>query len=370
HIALNLDGDLANRDRLYRNRCDGTFEDRSAALDPHGDPALYSAALASFAGHLDNDLWPDIYVANVAGQEGSSHQDRIYRNLGAGQFEEMTPALPGVGEDAQAAMGIDVGDVDLDGHWDVYIADIYATEFDAPPLGNVLYRGGPTPVPGSGVLMAFSDNEAPQWGVEGTDSWGVNFFDVDLDGDEDLFVATMASAEDELFFRNDGDGFAEISKVAGILTGNSRGSAVADYDRDGDLDLAVINQGSGGLQIFRNDTVGAGHWLALELRGVASSTEGIGAVVELDVGTVTQRRQVKGGSSAHSQDDLVVFFGVGDAAMVDEVRVYWASGSVQRLVGLEVNRRLEVVEDALMVDGFEAGDLKRWSAAAGVAAPE
>ena len=256
-------------------------------------------------------------------------------------------------------MGIDVADIDSDGHWDVYLSDIYDTNFDSTPLGNVFYRGQATASLIGGA--PFTDNVAPTWNIEGNDSWGVNFFDADHDGDEELFVSTMATAQQELFYRNDGTTFTEISAQLGFTTGNSRGSATADYDRDGDLDLAVINQG-GGLQLFRNDTQSTNHWLMLDLKGWASSTDAIGTVVELDAGGVTRRRQIKGSSSAHSQDDLAVHFGIGANTTIDEVRIYWPSGHVQTLANIAADQRISVDEEALFLDGFESGDLRAWSA--------
>ena len=288
----------------------------------------------------------------------------IYINQGPGPggevtFEEVAGTLSGVGNDAQAGMGIDVADVDLDGNWDVYISDIFNTLLDEDPLGNVLYLGD-----GQG---GFSDNLAVESGVEGANSWGVNFFDADLDGLEDLYVSTIAGDDQELFYRNNGTNamgiptFTNVAAAAGFDTRNSRGSAVADYDRDGDLDIVVSNQNSA-LQLFRNDTKTTGHWLVVELEGRASNTDGINAVVEARTGTIVRRRQVKGGSSAHSQDALAVHFGLGSATVVDELRILWPSGFETVLEAVVSDQYLEVVEALLFADGFESGDLRRWSA--------
>jgi hypothetical protein len=360
HLVMNSGGSAVNKDRLYRNLCDGTFEDVTAAsgVNPGTDPDSYRGALAFIAAHLDSDLWPELYVINAAGADPQPYiNDLLYRNLGgvegAAAFAEVTGTMAGIGDDAQAGMGADVADVDHDGDWDLYISDLLNTTRDELPLGNVLYLGN-----GDGTL---ADNSAPAAGVVGHNSWGVNFFDVDHDTFEDLFVATTSAANTEILYRNDGDGtFTNVADSAGIVTGNSRGSAVADYDRDGDLDLAVINQG-GPLQLYRNDTVGTGHWLQIVLRGSESSREGIGAVVEATVGGAVLRRQLEGGSSAHSQDSRVVHFGLGDAATVDLLRVLWPSGRVDELTGVAADQRITVNEGQLFADGFESGDLSGWS---------
>ena len=124
-----------------------------------------------------------------------------------------TPNSPGVGDDAPAAMGITVGDIDLDGDWDVFISDI-----DGLPL----YENT-----GTADIM-FADDSAPAAGIEAQSSWGVNFFDADHDGYEDLFIAQVTPT-DRLYL-NDQDGtFTDISDSAGPFDNglsHGRGSAV------------------------------------------------------------------------------------------------------------------------------------------------
>ena len=369
HMVLNHGGHEANRDRLFRNRCDGTFEDRTDALGLSdagpGDATSLRGALASAAFHLDGDLWSELIVIHITYSQSSLYlEDFIFKNEGPAEvpFREILGAMAGVGDDAQAGMGVDTADVDLDGDWDLYITDIYNTTLDAEPLGNVYYEAD-----GTG---GYSDNSAPSLGIEADNSWGVNFFDADLDGFEDLYVATIAPNPREFFFRNDGleggvhAGFTNIADQIGYTTGNSRGSAVADYDRDGDLDFAVVNQ-NGPLQLFRNDSVTSGHWLALELQGTVSSPDAIGTLVEARTGSTVRRRQVKGGSSAHSQDSLTVHFGFGDAERVDELLVRWPSGRQTRLFDVELDRYLVIAEGPFFEDGFESGDVSAWSQAFG-----
>jgi hypothetical protein len=347
HMVFQAAMDPSNRDRLYRNRCDGTFEDVTddvALYSADGDQsAEYRGTLAVVAGHFDNDRWPDLYVAHaspgIADMDfPEAHFDRIFKNR-MGVFREMD--FPGVGDDAQAAMGIDFADIDRDGDWDVYITDMFdhAYELETGMFGNPLYlnTGG----------RALVENTADQAAVQANDSWGVNFFDADHDGYEDLLVATFSRAEGlSYMYRNRGDGtFEDVSATAGVVTAEGRGSACADYDRDGDIDVAVVNQ-DGVLQLFRNETQGVGHWIQIELHGTDSNADAIGAMVtvrstldELDL----QQRQVKGGSSAHSQDSLVTHFGTGDNELVD-FKVAWPSGVVTQRWGVAVDQRYVVVE--------------------------
>ncbi|MGH9464107.1 MAG: malectin domain-containing carbohydrate-binding protein, partial [Thermoanaerobaculia bacterium] len=341
HFVLNSAGHPANRDRLYRNRCDGTFEDVTAlsGVNPGTDPMTYRAALAFLGADLDGDLWPDLWAVNTSGDQPSPlHHDLIYRNNGDGTFTLLTDIGPyvGIGDDAQAGMGIDAADVDLDGDWDVYLSDLLNTNLDALPLGNPFYRSY-----GDGT---FEDNSAPAAGIVGNDSWPVNFFDVDHDGDEDLYVGTAGGVPSDYLYINDGTGnFVDVAAAMGIFSGNRRGGATADYDRDGDLDLAVINQ-AGPLQVYRNDTAGAGNWLQLRLFGRQSNGDAIGTLVEAWTDGGRQMRQVKGGSSAHSQDGLPVHFGLAEAPRVDAVEVHWPSGRVDRLLDVGGNGLVNVVE--------------------------
>ena len=356
HLVMNGGGQAANRDTLYRNRCDGTFDDvtTAAELADGSDPSDLRGSLAFLAAHLDDDLWPDLYVVHAAGTDNQPFiNDFLYRNQDGDFFVEVLDAMDGPGDDTQAGMGIDVADIDLDGRWDVYISDLINTTRDELPRGNALYLGQ-----GGGV---FSDNVAPDHGVTGHNSWGVSFFDMDHDGDVDLHVATTSNAPEELLYVNDGAGlFTNLGPAIGMTTGNSRGSAVADYDRDGDLDLAVVNQ-FGFLQLFRNDTTGPGHWLQIDLVARTSNLDAIGAVVKVLTGERTLLRQITGGTSAHSQHDPVVHVGLADALWADVVEVHWPAGGVSKLTSIGADQRVAVEEGTVFVNGFESGGTDGWS---------
>ncbi|MDE0024138.1 MAG: FG-GAP-like repeat-containing protein [Spirochaetaceae bacterium] len=360
HIVINNEADPANRDRLFHNECDGTFTD---ATD-HALPAAadYRAALVVYGAHLDDDLWPDLYVVNVAGNGANRalHTDQVYRNRD-GRFVQVFDDWPWIGDDAQAGMGIAAADVDLNGTWDLYITDLLdATTLERPPGGNVLYLGD--------ASGAWADNKAAGAGVAGTDSWGINFLDADHDGWEDLYVATMVHLNDELLYANNRNGtFTNVAAQAGYDgydTGASRGSAVADYDGDGDLDIAVVNQHephcahrpppSCSLQLLRNDTATAGNWLKLRLTGTASNRSAIGALVRVQAGPLRLMRQVTGGSSGHSQNSLVVHFGLGRVDLVNRVEILWPSGARTNWSAQPPDTLIDVVEGRACTDGQRA----------------
>lgn len=348
HMVLQKDGRASNRDRLFRNRCDGTFSDVTLeaglyqTLAP--EHSTYRPTLAVVGGHLNGDRYPDLYIVQVSpGIPGryrpEGHIDRILYGTSRGVFEEQEFA--GVGDDAQAGMGIDFADIDLDGDIDIYISDLWEHKYELespPPYGNPLYLNEGD---------ALQENSAGAAGVQGGSSWGVNFFDADADGDEDLFVGTTGEfAGRSYLYTNNGDGtFHDVSQIAKIDTGQVRGSAVADYDGDGDLDLALVNE-DGPLQLFRNDSTNLGNWLEVRLTSTLSNRSAIGAIVLIRTDGQVQRREVKGGSSTHSQDDLVVHFGLDRAVEVDRLVVLWPSRQVSVLRNLPVNELIEVLEDS------------------------
>ncbi len=343
HWACQHPGGAGNEDRMYFNNGDGTFTDVTATSGLHlyGGPVAVRPSLCAIGAHLDQNLWPDLYVGNVQ-DPAPLHFDFLYRNAGDGTFTDATGLSPGIGDDAAAAMGIAVADIELDGDWDVYISDIYDPGADAPPVGNPLYRNN-----GNGT---FTDNTADLAGVQGTHSWGVNFIDADQDGYEDLFLATMSGLSD-ILYRNNGNGtFMNVSAFAGMQAGgDSRGSALADYDGDGDQDIAVVNHG-GMLRLYRNDSFSPGHWLQVRLRGTESNRDAIGALAVVVSGGHKMMRQVLGGSSAHSQDSLVLHFGLGSNPSTESLEIFWPSGAVSSLSNVAGNQLVEIVEEPCPAD--------------------
>ena len=338
-MAWDAGGFPWNRNTFYENNCDGTFTDvtASSGVDTGTDSLMYRPTLAFIGAHLNDDLWPDMYVVNV--QDVSPfHFDFIYMNNGGTGFTEVADDMPFVGDDSGAGMGIDVADIDHDGDWDIYITDIEDPGNEPVAEGNVLYLSN-----GDGT---WSENVSVAAGVKGKFSWGTNFLDVDQDGYEDLFVGATNT---DLLYHNDGDGtFTDISAAAGItLAGSARGTAVADFDRDGDLDILVVNNmvtQSKGLRLYRNDTIGAGNRLQVRLMATQSNRSAIGTMLKAEANGVTYMRQIKGGSSVHSQSDMVAHFGLGDATTVGTLTVQWPSGMEQTFTNLDVNQCIVLVE--------------------------
>ena len=248
---------------------------------------------------------------------------------------------------------MDVGDIDNDGDWDLYITDMSGV--GPLPDGNALYLGRT-----DGRL---NDNVADLRGVQGVTSWACNFADFDNDGWTDLWVGTEGAAVPELLYRNLHDGRFHSASVPGFSGNDARGGATADYDGDGDVDLCVWNQGAATC-IYRNDSVGLPHWLEFELTGVTANRSAIGAVVELTApGEQPQRRRVSGGDSSHSQQDHVLHFGLLHH-VVAEASIDWPDGSHEDLGSLPADRLYFVLQGAGPQPEVLTDHVARWDQSA------
>ncbi len=309
-----------NPDRLLRGHCDGTFEDVTATLGVDGRGR---DGLVGFWWDHDFDRYPELYVGNNSDHDdGPAHDPRdvFYRNRG-GTFEEWTDDP--IGYDAWAAMGADVGDVDADGDWDLYVTDVF--KLPPAPRGNVLYLGTE-----DGGL---TDNRCHEAGIcFGYNSWPTNFEDFDNDGWIDLWVGSSLPRQPNLVFLNraDGTGRFVVHRQEGFLGQHARAGTTADYDGDGDIDIFLFDEGADS-SLWANQRIAgpAGptppdrHWIALKLVGVQSNRAAIGAVVRTEVDGVRMMRRVTGGDSAHSHRQLILHFGLGHAEHLSRIEIDW-----------------------------------------------
>ena len=328
-------------DVLYHNNGDGTFADVSVAAgidDPSGK------GLGVVALDYDGDGDQDLFVAN----DGTPNF--LYQNLGDGTFENAAlkkgVAYNGVGE-SEAGMGVDFGDYDNDGDFDLFVANFsYET--------NTLYRN-------EGVF--FKDVTAAAGLADPSHrflGFGTNFLDYDNDGDLDLYVANghvqdkialfqsgVEYMQEHQLFRNDGGGsYAEASSISGewfLHKQISRGAAFGDYDGDGDVDVLVTNCG-GEAKLVRNDGGNRENWLMVRTMGTHSNRDGIGTRVRVVAEGLEQVRQVRSGSSYLTASDPRLHFGLSHRTRIDLVEVRWPSGLVQRLEQVPVNQVLVIEE--------------------------
>jgi hypothetical protein len=374
-------GALPNR--LFRNRGGLRFED--ATSKSGADDSGWTQAVSHV--DFDRDGRQDLIVANDYGRNA------FLRNLGGGRFEDVAPAL-GI-TSAYHSMNVGVADLNDDDHPDIYISNIamlvkddkYAfpdlntpLHFDLRALANmrvkesdVLYMSR---VEG-GRLVAYQPSTEVERGPTSTGwAWDAEFFDFDLDGDDDLYLVNGTndfhafamvyrrldegpkggeyllgwSRESKILFENDAGKLRHAAAKSGAdFVGNSRSTAYLDFDADGDLDIAV-NNFHAPARFFRNDADRSGnHWLEVRLVGDparGSNRDAIGARI---VATTAEgrriRREVQGGSGYLSMNPKRQHLGLGRAETVD-LRIVWPNGDEEVLRGLAVDRAVVVRQGA------------------------
>ncbi len=164
--------------------------------------------------------------------------------------------------------------------------------------------------------------------------------------------------EHNVLLRNDGRGpggslrFTDVGMAAGADDEkDGRGMAIADFDNDGDLDIAINNNpGDSGKEeraratLLRNNVGERRNWLAVELRGTKSNRDGVGAVVRIEAGGEKQMRFVTAGSGYASQNSARLYFGLNDKTQADVMTVRWPSGLVEKFEGVKARQLLRVTE--------------------------
>ena len=183
--------------------------------------------------------------------------------------------------------------------------------------------------------------------------WGTEFVDYDNDGYKDLFIAnghTLEDAQDrahlvpqrmQLFWRRGEEGFFDATSAAGEpferqLVG--RGAAAADYDGDGNIDMAVAQNG-GGLLLLRNTGSTENHWVAVALAQPGANGFALGARIQVSTAGAQQTHVVGSSPSYLSHNDLTVHFGLGAAERVDAITVRWPDGTEETWSDLATDRR-------------------------------
>jgi len=326
--------------RLYHNLGGGRFEDvtqRAGLYDPT------SKALGVAVIDYDLDGWPDLAVAN------DTQPNKLYRNNHNGTFtEQAVQAGIAFSEDgiARGAMGIDAGDFDRSGFPSLAIGNfsnqmigLYHNE------GNRFFIDeGPSSEVGRASLLSLS--------------FGLFYFDYDLDGLEDLFVANghiepeiariqhqVTYAELPLLFHDEGRGhFKEMGKQLGFTRAVvGRGAAYADIDNDGAPDVLLTTNG-GPAYLYRNVGGSGNNAIRIKTVGTRTNRDGIGAVVRVHAANGDNWQTVHSGSSYCSQSELTLTFGLGKATQAEPVEIIWSSGQHDTLRNLKANATYTIEE--------------------------
>ncbi|HLE68843.1 MAG TPA: CRTAC1 family protein, partial [Vicinamibacteria bacterium] len=318
---------------LYHNRGDGTFEDWTERAGVENRETYQLGAVFS---DLDLDSDPDLYVAT------DTTLNLLFENRGDGTFEDRSllsgTGLSGSGME-QAGMGVDVGDVNEDGRFDIFVTN-FSDDY------NTLYlnQGGLRFVDSSDLANLVVPS-LPYLG------WSTRLADLDSDGDLDVFVVNghVYPQVDEghigesfrqpmQVFWNRGDGtFEDATAELGAPLSKpraSRGAALGDLDGDLRQDI-VVNVMDEAPVLIRNQISGATRAVVLELIGRVANRDGLGAVVRARIGDRRLVREVGGDRGYLSHSDPRVYLGLGAASRVDEIRIQWPGGGEEALDGLE-----------------------------------
>ena len=325
-------------DELYLNEGNGHFSPMASQMGISGpDNRALGVVIADFRG----DEVPEIYVANDATANFMFERDA------SGKYVD-TASRIGCALDAngfgQASMGIAAGDYNRDG-----LLDIYVTHFEGE--WNTFYQNLGE--------FGFRDATADMNAVQPTLPWvgfGVIMEDFDQNGFEDVFVSN-GHIDDRgrknvlemppLLLSFDGSVWHDTSASAGPYFQAryvGRGCSQADFDDDGDFDIAVVHQNKPAA-ILVNESQ-RGHWLSLELIGKTSNRHGIGALVEVLQGVSKITQQLVGGGSYCSSRQPKLIFGLGESAGPCSVNVRWPNGTRQSLRDLPVDQHLVIREVA------------------------
>ena len=353
---MNFEGAFA---RLYRNQGDGTFADvsESSGLQVRnpatGVPRAKSLGVAPV--DLDRDGWIDLVVAN------DTVPNFVFMNRpdGAGggrRFEEIG-AESGVAFDSygntRGAMGIDTAYHRNDDNLAIAIGN-FANEMTA------LYVAQRTPTRFSDEAIGDGIGPATRLAL----TFGLFFFDYDLDGWQDLLginghldeqITALQQSQQyrqpaQLFWNGMGAGHPGFLEVGPDRAGTDlftplvgRGSAYADFDGDGDLDV-VMTQIAGPPLLLRNDQQTGHSWVRVKLVGVRSNRDAIGAWVHADWEGRRVSRQVMPTRGYLSQSELPVTIGLGSAGAPARLEIEWPGGGRQIVEPVEVNRTLVIRE--------------------------
>lgn len=386
--------EIGEPDELYLNRGEGRFEPADPLeyfFDEDGNSIGLTPdwGLTSTFRDVNGDNHPDLYVANDFWTP-----DRFWINQGDGTFERIN--RNGIRNMSFSSMGVDFSDINRDGHLDFVVTEMlsrehssrlqqsseFLPEYEGRTLHNrnSVYLNRGDSIPNFAQIAHYSGLEATEW------SWGTSFLDVDLDGFEDLIVATgftndyqdmdtqiamytadMSNNErggdilryprlelKNQIFRNNGDlTFSDQSENWGFDSEDiSMGMALADLDNDGDKDI-IFNRLDNIASLYENRSNHSR--IAVRLKGTSPNTQSIGAKVELIGGSLIQNKEIIAGGNYLSSSQKQVVFSAEDGKNDYSIKVIWPGGNYSLIEDVGANRIYEIDQESIVLHKIEAG---------------
>jgi hypothetical protein len=326
-----VDGDLdlfltnyGTGDLLFQNNGDIEFSINEPVEEPGWEQYLSTGAAW---GDYDNDGDPDLYIV-IDGAPNLLLRNDLEMGF--------TNATVGPEGDPGTGRGVVWADFQNDGLLDLYIVN-------HDEMNRMLRNTGILSYPYEDITAGPEGDLGP--------GRGVSAGDVDLDGDLDLYITNDPDAN--LLLLNDGHGqFSIIDDPEPMPSGNHFACPQADCDQDGDVDLFVVDGAVEGDNVYLMNTQANGnHWLHIDLEGVISNRSGIGCRIEMtttdDRGRSVQTREVTAGTGSMGQGSLTEEFGLGDAEVVETLRVFWPSGLISELFVVESDQVVVLVEPVI-----------------------
>lgn len=366
---------------LYRN--DGNH---FANVTTEAGVKNYGLSLSATIGDINNDTWPDIYVSN-----DFNSPDFMYINNHDGTFKEVIKSA--TGHTAFYGMGVDISDFNNDGNLDVFQVDMDAKDnrrkkanmssmnpqlfwdvanagfqiqymHNCMQLNSGIYTDG---VPHFSNVSRITGTSSTDW------SWGPLFADFDNDGYKDLYITNGTRREvnnndffhslengkletkdllkktleipsekiDNFMFQNKGNlKFEQANNRWGIeYKGFSNGVAYADLDNDGDLEI-ITNNIDDYASVFENKSSKINNYLTVKFKGNSRNTQGLGNRVYIKTKNNTQMQELTLTRGFQSSVAPELHFGLNKAKIIDEVKVVWTDGKIQKLTNVKVNQTI------------------------------
>jgi len=325
----------ASRPYSYARLLHNLGEERPGFFEDVTEQAgvITNHSFSSRFSDLDRDGNPDLVVVADFGAS------KLFWNNGNGTFTDGTKSA-GFGIE-ENGMGLTVQDYDNDGLLDIFVTSISNKDCKPnctwPPKnrsGNRLYKNE-----GNRIFSDQTDSAGVRHGDWG---WAAKFFDYDNDGDLDLMMTNShrLKIEPMRLWRNDNNKFTDIAVESGLAnTKLNRGLAVFDYDKDGDLDIFIVNTGDHPI-LYRNNIGNKNNFLRVKAIGKRTNANGYGVIVKItpQSGESSQIIEIDGGNNFLGQSEPITHFGLGKLEnSVDLVTIYWTDDTTQTFKDVPVN---------------------------------